>query len=646
MERVARGQAFEVEVYDARGARLPGEVRVHYRFEGPAAASSREVQPLQALGKTLVARRENVARPFSYWIEGGDDRSLPWIAVQVVEPPTLKSLAVDLFPPSYTGWPPTSEEGNLRALVGTRLGMRGEAAKPLESAMLVLEDGRKWPATLTADGLHFALPSQLELPSQSELLVTKSTAYWFHLTDREGLSGGEESRWEIRAVPDTPPSVTIEQPAADLYVTPRAAVPLSVVAKDDLAVRQIALGFSRSDRPKADDMRFSLYEGPEHVERQTGGGLAESDSGQRRVANHRWEIEPLAIPPGNQVTFYATATDYRGQSGKSESRRLLVITPEELQERMAGRQNLILTELARLLKLQRDCRTPLGELQIRLEQLGHFEQVDIDHLQGAELNQRQVAHGLTSRSDGVPMHILALVADLANNRVDSPDIQRRMQGLLADLDRLDREHLGVIGRELTAAIKAAQINGPQKPAAAADAGLAPSLANVGQHQDRVIETLQSLLGQLNQWDNYRRFHRDVAQLLRDQEEVARRSGEVGRTTLGKESKDLLPQETAELKILASRQWELARWLDRIEQEMEQAGRTLATSDPLAAATVADAAAQSRRLGVDGHDAFHGRRVWRRIAWDRPAASSSRLSPVCKKCWTSWRIVASPSLPGW
>ena len=32
------------------------------------------------------------------------------------------------------------------------------------------------------------------------------------------------ARWEIRAVPDAPPSVTIERPTATVYVTPQAVV--------------------------------------------------------------------------------------------------------------------------------------------------------------------------------------------------------------------------------------------------------------------------------------------------------------------------------------------------------------------------------------------------------------------------------------
>ena len=102
---------------------------------------------------------------------------------------------------------------------------------------------------------------------------------------------------------------------------------------------------------------------------------------------------------------------------------------------------------------------------------------------------------------------------------------------------------------------------------------------------------------LRQWDDYRRFHRDVAQLLRDQEEAARNTTALGVQTVGRDLKELSPQESADLKILAEHQLELARRETRLEQEMEQTAATLGQSEPLAAATLTDAVAEARRLAI-------------------------------------------------
>ncbi len=102
---------------------------------------------------------------------------------------------------------------------------------------------------------------------------------------------------------------------------------------------------------------------------------------------------------------------------------------------------------------------------------------------------------------------------------------------------------------------------------------------------------------MRQWDDYRRFHREVAQLLRDQEEVARNTTAMGAQTVGRDLKELSPQELADLRILAEHQFELARRQTRLEQEMEQTAAALGQSEPLAAANLTDAVAEARRLAI-------------------------------------------------
>jgi hypothetical protein len=314
----------------------------------------------------------------------------------------------------------------------------------------------------------------------------------------------------------------------------------------------------------------------------------------------------MGLQPGDQITFHATATDYRPNAAKSEPRRLTVITPEELTERIAARRGSILAELTRVRQMQTRSRGQVEDLEIRLGEVGRFGQLDLDHLRGAELNQRQVDHTLTSPSDGVPMHVLGLLADLENNKVDSPDVIRQMHALLDEIERLKREHLPGIGRELTSTIKAAQVHLEEQPPAAPDQPPTPpdpamvdSLAAAGRHQLQVLASLDRMLDRLGQWDRYRRFHGLITRLLRDQEELSGDTNQLAARTLTRHVEDLLPQETADLKILARKQFDLARQLDGIQQGMEQAVAGLRETDPLSAETVSDALHQARQLDTTG-----------------------------------------------
>lgn len=591
--RVARGGDFEVEVVDLFGASLPADVRIHYRFESADGAVTEETERMRPFGAALSARRENVTRPFSYRIDGGDDQSMQWVPVEIVEPPAIDSLVVTLTPPEYTGWPAERADGHIRALTGTAATMVGVPTRPLQLVTVCLEDGQQIAGSLAPNGMSFTVPADAARP----WTIEQSGSYWLRLVDLDRVVGGEDARWEIRAIEDAPPTVLCEQPAATVYATSQATVPLRVVAKDDLAVHRVSLVFGRFEAENRNQTEVVLDDaGP--VAAGRGQRFDRDAPGDVREVTYAWDIEPLNLPPGTQLDFLIKADDYRPQTGQSELRRLSIIRPEELAELIASRQSTILSELRRVLEMERQSRQQVAALEIRLGEVASLDQLDVDHLRGAELNQRQVGHTLTSRSDGVPMHIFRLLADLENNKLDSPDVKRRMEELLAAIDSLQAEHLPAAENELTAAIKATEIRSQQADSRP-DPAVAASLTEAGRHQDAVVATLEQLLSQLSRWDNYRRFHRELSQQLASQKDLATQTTDIARRTLTQEVEDLAPQEQAELKIAARNQLDLGRRVEGVLAEMEESLETLEESDPLAAQTVSDALERARELGIGG-----------------------------------------------
>ena len=579
IERIARGEAFEAELIDARGASLPTNARVFYQWHDEEGRVQEEEGTVRHLGGRLRIRREDVSCSFSYRVEAGDDRQMPWIPVQVVPAARIEQQQTRITPPAYTGLPARQSETLVRALVGSRVHISATANRELSSAMLCSDEGDCVPCRISGTGRTV----------ETEFDIEKSTTYWFELTDREGLQGGRVLRWEVRALPDTAPTVSIEEPSGNLFVTAQARVPLRITVKDDLAVRRVKMLYSRDDATVSQDIL--LYE-------RSGTEAPPDDSaaGEIRSIDYTWELGSLALTPGSQLALHAEATDDLPQTGRSETRRVSVITEEELAERIAARQATILSELSRVLEMQRACRRQTAEIEIRLRETSIVTLPDVDQLRGAELNQRQVNRTLTAAGEGVPMHVAGLLSDLDNNGINNPDVRRRMDEILSQVDMLGREQLPQITLKMTAAIKEAQIQ-LEHPAETNSREIGPPLASAGAHQDSVITTLEDMLGRLAQWENYRQFHRRVAQLLREQKELANRTSALARSTLGKAYRDLTPQEIAEAKIHARRQAELARDLDRIEDEMRRTASQCQESDPLAAETLADALAESRRLSL-------------------------------------------------
>ena len=597
MPQVALGQSFEVEVAAAEGTQLPAEVRIYYRFRSPDGAYTIQSEPMRRIGEVMVARRDNVTSDFAYRVEGGDDRSMDWLEVQVIPPPSLLSLSIELTPPEYTGWRSGPADKSIRALVGTKARFVGRADKPLQAAALCLEDGRKLRAWLGEDKQDFLVPG----PSDQPLVIDKSTAYWFELTDRDGLSSGAETRWQIQAVADQPPIASIEQPKGAIFATPQAVVPVIVAASDDLALRRVELHCARSDRPQSPEALL-LYQGPEQV--VTGHPPAPPAAAQesdRRNFKYRIALDQFGLPPGSHVDLYAVAVDYLGQSSSSQPRRVSIVTVEQMHKRLGLRQAAVVAELERALKMQRANQSQIGALHVRLTAQKRLEQADVDNLQAAELNQRQINRTLAGRGEGVPELVLGLLAELDNNRIDNAEMRRQMENVLLQIDRLERQHLIELGRQLTAAVKAAQLrmqgaSAPVQP----DESLLRPLTEATVHQQQVIAALEELLGRLARWDGYRRFQRELGQLLEQQQQLAARGTQLAQQTLTRPLPELTPQESAGLNALATEQLGLAQQLDRTLQQMHSEAAQLHSADPLSAQSIADACAEAQRLAIAAH----------------------------------------------
>ncbi|MCE5269047.1 MAG: hypothetical protein LLG00_14325, partial [Planctomycetaceae bacterium] len=540
-ERVARGSAFQIEVVDRYGARLPADLRIHYRQRADGGITE-DNERMRFADGVMVARRENVQQSFEYRIDGGDDRSMPWSGVEVVDPPAIESLSIRAIPPTYTGWPAADSPRQIRTLIGARLQSTGRATKPLRSAELCFEGGRKIAATLCEDGRSFFV-------GEADAVIEKSGSYWFELIDRDGFRGGNEDRCQINAIADAPPSVAMQQPTANVLVTPQAVVPLRVFAEDDIALRNVVLKFRTSDG--GPEQTVTLWTAAGGASRSPSAADWAAGVEDRQTINYRWGLEGLRLKPGSEVTFCVAAGDYRPQSSCSEPRRLIVVTPDELLEKLSSREKLIAAELERALAMQRECRRQVESLRVRLLAATRFEQGDVDQLQAAEHAQQDVGRLITDRSNAVPAHIIALLADFENNRISSTDADRRMRGLLEELGRLEKGRLPVIGRELIAARKTVQ-TAREEHRAAADSGrrVADALTAGGGQQDAVIGALEQWVTQLARWDRYGRFQRELALLIREQDELTHRTVDAGRRTLAQDLHELGAMDAAELAVAA------------------------------------------------------------------------------------------------
>ena len=149
------------------------------------------------------------------------------------------------------------------------------------------------------------------------------------MEDSDGLTGGADDQWDVQAIADQAPTLVVEQPVGNLFVTPQGEVRLKITANDDLAIHDMALHFSRSDRTDAEDFAVPLVEGPAEPPKKMAIAVGRR---QRRQPDARASLD--VGRSGLQAGDSSHALDdrqrrYLPQTGKSSIRRVTIITQQE-----------------------------------------------------------------------------------------------------------------------------------------------------------------------------------------------------------------------------------------------------------------------------------------------------------------------------
>jgi hypothetical protein len=584
-QRLAVGQPFEVELIDQHG-KFPGQVKIHYRHQTDRGHRLESIA-MQQIGDMMVARRDSVQQSFEFRATGGDDLTMPWHFVEVVEPPRMASLDLLITPPAYTGLPTLAVEKNLHLLEGTKIELSAGVDRAVQQSRLCFDAGEMVSIPLTSAESGDQL-QEFRL-SRSDWMPNKSGSYWLEFEDIRGLVGKSE-RWQLRVVNDSPPLVSWGDPMTDLWVVPQAIVPVRVNATDNLRIRSIEVAFSRAGQTDQEAQVKDLYHGPDRITGLTGS--FQDQPGEVRTAALDWPLESLGLEPGDQVTLLARASDYRpGRGEAASSRRLTIITQDELEQRIADRLAQIARRLEQALSLQRTTRESVGRLAIQIDPSGQLAEASHAALQATEFNQRRIARQLGDSREGVPADLAALTRELEINQLQASEIRQRVQTVKTELAALTVGPLSQAGHNLTAARRF--VENPESQTSQ----LGDNFTTAAAGQAAVIDTLEKLLDELARWAGYERFAREVAQLQSSQLELRDRTRDnaiaddlQGGQPESRSSRDLRGQ-------VAESQAELSRRFEKLMHDIANASRDETGAPPPAAETMANTVAVARQLGT-------------------------------------------------
>jgi hypothetical protein len=560
--KVVRGRKLELLVEDSHG-RLPDEVMLEYRLpDEPALHESlRHASLRDRQGKlhdvcliSLPADRG----PVWFRAVGGDDRTMSEYEMRVVLPPVLESLKVTVTPPKYTARPAIAlppGEGRVRGVVGTHVDFEARSTKPLESAELVLRGKTAAKISLLSDRQTFR--------GAFGLAAAGTDAYTIRMRDSEGVESIDPPRYEIDAIADQIPQVTIETPTADATVTADAQIPVTVAAKDDWGLRDLRL-------------RFQVGESSE-----TNASTLPLATGLPRSEHHRvsivWPLGGLAVSEGMRIVFRAEATDWCDLGpqhvGKSIPRVLTIVSAKQKEAEIVSRQADLLHLLGRAEHVQSQTTDQTGDLAVQLDKAGRLRPADVDILKRIQADQRRINDVLASPSEGAASAVRALLEELRQNHIASPKTRERLERFDRELSELGRSHLAAVDNHLATAVKRAEL--PTSPGDdATRAEQSKSLKAARREQGIVLESLRSMLGDLAQWRDWQDIHEAMRELVEAQEKLNGDAAELSRNTLGKSLSELAKQDQADLSRLAERESQLADQVERLTKKLGDAAKAM------------------------------------------------------------------------
>lgn len=303
---VVEGQLLSVEVR-TEGER-PKEVFVESReTDGPWERLLMDRDPSRSDAFTLKLGPLHV--PIEYRAKAADAQS-PIFRIAVLPRPEVTGFRVAIDYPAYTRLPSKSfsrVNGDLAALKGSEVEVQVTASTGLAAA--VLEFSGQRTLSMKVEGRRGA----------ARFTVEEDTGYRVRLRSKAGVGNPDAPLYFVRALEDRPPRVSISRPEADQRVRADAMTPLEVRGEDDLGVKKMRLV-----------VQTELSHAPMYLPLERP-----EDAGERDLVwlvSRPWDLAALFLNEGESVTFHVEAFDAADLVGRSDRRRLRIMSDSGRQE--------------------------------------------------------------------------------------------------------------------------------------------------------------------------------------------------------------------------------------------------------------------------------------------------------------------------
>lgn len=543
-EQVYSGETLEIFVRNAIGA-LPNDTELLFRSGDAEIVPA----PLRITGEAAVGQFEVGRLDVDVRAVGGDDRSMPWQRIKVVDAPSITSYRLMLTPPGYTGLAPVEvAETQFKVLSGTRMDLAAELTLPVESAELVLKS--RGQAEVSTAAQASALGTELVTENVE---LTFSGEFLFRWTDANGLVGESDRRWQVIVDEDSIPRVVLQRPEADTELTQQANLEIQGQANDDLGFVQSWLEVQHVQTATLGRVSARQWsEGENDVLLQWSGTvpeLFESIIQSETAANDAKPETTIQAGVGLEGTTFeitAVAIDSAGQRGQSITRRLRVISSQAMRQAIARQQS---EAMRRLMDARTQQEIALEQTEAARTRVGDSAeqlQAAADRVQAAAATQQAVARDVAESTSSAAAQLRSAIDAAEQNGLPNNGLRELS------------EAVEQIARDPLPAAEDALKNAAESLAKGSSTDSRQQLESAAEAQQDALRQLEDLVQSMRQDDTERAVTDELSELAAAQTRLTQQARAAAEAN----------NPDAERERLAQKQRELARSTDQLVEQLQ------------------------------------------------------------------------------
>jgi hypothetical protein len=494
-------------------------------------------EDLKVAGGTAINRYEytftDLRHTVSYYFQSGDFNT-DTFTITVVHKPILIDLDVTLTPPAYTGEPQITlndNGGNVQALEGTRVAVRGSANNRLAGAWVQFDSGEK--REISHDGYLVKFDFQ----------ALEDGHYSVILEDTIGYATDDPLLYTIEVYKDHSPSLDVLEPGMDSQLPRNKKLAVGFIAADDYGVRASSI--------------YHRMSGEREFKRISIPLAAQRDQKEIAVA-WEWDLGGLELFPGNYVEYYVQVSDNNVVTGpgvtRSRTYQIMVPTMAEVYDRVRDEESKRGDLFDQAIKQNEEFRERLEKITREYVKTEKMEWTQKKEMDKALDEQKMVEETL----DEIKNSLDESMKELAENQMTSQEIGEKLEEIRDLLEEIDSEALREYMEELKESVDKLS---PED--------IKEALKNIDMTAQDMLEKLErtaSLLKQIQQEQKMEELVRKSQDLMQKQKD------------LSDETADADAQNQDEMNELSERQEELAKKTDDLQESMEEFAGEMAEED--------------------------------------------------------------------